>query len=250
MPTFYTTIGPFTLQSFTLFLMFSILVSAGINLAHAGKNRGKWADVYLAVLASGVIGGRAGHVLLHWEYFTYNTGEIWRLNSGGFDWHGAVFGGLIGLHLAARWQRINAAELLDSLALALPLIALAAWWGCLAANCGYGAEVDSLANYPSWMVSETRDVYGLPAPRYNTQLFGFIWSAFLFGLAAVMRWRGWLVYRQFPSILALMSLCMFIIGFWRGDYAIIIAGLRADQWVDAGILLLAISQLARNHHAA
>jgi phosphatidylglycerol---prolipoprotein diacylglyceryl transferase len=249
MPTLYTTIGPFTLQSFTLFLMLSVLISTGINLAPAGENRGKWADVYLAALIGGVIVARSGHILLNWEYFTYNTSEIWRLNSGGLDWHGAVIGGLIGLHLVARWHRINPAALLDSLALGLPLIALSAWWGCLAANCGYGAEVDTLANYPSLMVSESPDVYGLPAPRYNTQLFGLMLSLLLLGFALLLHWRGWLVYRQFSVVLALMSLGLFVMGFWRGDYAIIIAGLRADQWLDAGLLLLGMAQLARARHA-
>ncbi len=249
MPTFYTTIGPFTLQSFTLFLMISVLISTGINLVRAGENRGKWADVYLAALICGAIGARTGHILLNWEYFTYNSSEIWRLSSGGMDWHGAVIGGLIGLHLAARWYRIKPAVLLDSLAIALPLMALAAWWGCLAANCGYGAEVDTLANYPSFMVSESPDVYGLPAPRYNTQLFGLILSIFLLGFALLLHWRGWFKYRQFSVILVLMSLGMFALGFWRGDYAIIISGLRADQWLDAGLLLLGLAQLARARHA-
>lgn len=250
MPTFYTTIGPFTLQNFTLFLMLSVLISVGVNLVRAGENRGKWADVYLAALIGGAIGARAGHVLLNWEYFTYNTSEIWRLNSGGLDWHGAVIGGLISLHLSARWHRIDTAELLNSLALAMPLIALAAWWSCLAANCGYGAEVDTLANYPSFMVSESRDVYGLPAPRYNTQLFGLMLSLLLLGAALLIRWRGWLVYRQFPLILAVMSLGMFVLGFWRGDYAVAIAGLRADQWLDAALLSLGLVLLARVRHAA
>jgi phosphatidylglycerol:prolipoprotein diacylglycerol transferase len=173
-----------------------------------------------------------------------------RINNGGLDWHGAVIGGVIGLHLAARWHQISPSPLLNSFALGLPLIALAAWWGCTAANCGYGAEVDTLANYLSFMVSESRDVYGLPAPRYHTQLFGLLLSVVLLGLTVFLRWRGWQAHRQFAVILALMSLGMFVIGFWRGDYAVIIAGLRADQWLDVGLLIFATAQFVRARHVA
>ena len=249
MPTFYTTIGPFTLQTFTFFVMLSVLVSAGISLARIHENRGKWADLCLAALIVGVIGARAGHVLLNWDYFIYNTSEIWRVSSGGLDWHGAIIGGLTGLYLAARWYRINPTFLIDLLALALPLIGLATWWSCLAANCGYGAEVDTLANYPSFMVSEAPDVYGLPAPRYNTQLFGLLLSTILLMLVLVLRWRGWLQNGQFWLILTLSSLGMFVIGFWRGDYAVMIAGLRGDQWLDVALLLFGLLQLARVRHA-
>src|SRR5262245_19868109 len=69
MPTFYTTLGPLTLQTFTFFMMLSVLVSAGISLSRAGENRGKWADLSLAALVVGAVGARAGHVILNWSYF-------------------------------------------------------------------------------------------------------------------------------------------------------------------------------------
>ena len=37
----------------------------------------------------------------------------------------------------------------------------AGWWGCRAANCGFGAEVDTLANYLPLLVAELPD--GPPA---------------------------------------------------------------------------------------
>jgi hypothetical protein len=43
-------------------------------------------------------------------------------------------------------------------------------------------------------------------------------------------------------ILAFLSLGMFGIGFLRGDYAVMIGSLRADQWLDGGLLALSLWQ--------
>jgi phosphatidylglycerol:prolipoprotein diacylglycerol transferase len=248
MPGLFTTIGPVTLPTFTFALVFAILASAGVALYRARENRGELADAYLAALVGGVIGARAGHVLLNWDYFAYNQNEIWRISSGGLDWHGAVIGGLVSLYLAARWHRLSWRDLLDSLVLILPVIALAGWWGCMAANCGYGIEVDTLANYPALIVAEVPDVYGIPAPRYNTPFFGMIFSLLMLALVWLLRWQGWLIHRRFWLMLIIFSLGMFALGFWRGDHAVSIAGLRADQWLDAALVIAGAWRLWMTGH--
>lgn len=117
------------------------------------------------------------------------------------------------------------------------------WWGCLGAACGYGAEVDTLARYPAWAVAELPDVYGLPAPRWNTQVFGMALGAALLPLMALLAARGWLRGRRFWLALALLSAGMFAIGFVRADYAPTLAGLRADQWLDLILMTLALRWL-------
>ena len=241
MPDFYTSFGPLTLQTFTLALALAILASIGIGVYRTATPRGHVIDACLGALALGIIGARAGHVLLNWEHFAYNTRDIPRLYTGGLDWHGALLGGLVGLVLVTHWRRIALRPVLDALTPALPLLALAGWWGCMAANCAFGAEVDTLANYPPLLVAERPDVYGIPAPRYNTQLFGLILSALALGLAALLLWRGWLPLRRFWWVLALLSLGMFGIGFFRADFAIMVRGLRADQWLDLAVLALALA---------
>src|SRR5690606_12168503 len=157
--------------------------------------------------------------------------------AGGLDWHGAVIGGLVGLAAAARWRKLALRDMLDAFAPALPLLAFAGWLGCWGAVCGYGAEVDTLAHYPAFAAAETRDVYGLVAPRYNTRVFGMALALALLILSLVLNRRGWLKYRRFWLLLALLSAGMFGIGFFRGDYALVVAGIRADQWLDVLLLL-------------
>lgn len=235
----YTTLGPLTLPSFTLLLALAVAAAAGISLYRAPVRAGAAADCGLAALAGAAVGARLFHVVLNAGYFAGAPAEALRLSAGGLNWHGAVIGGLAGLWLAARWRGVEAAALLDRLALALPLLVFAVWWGCLGAACGYGAEVDTLALYPAWMVAELRDVYGLPAPRYNTQVFGMALGAALLPVMALAAQRGWLRGRRFWLALALVSAGLFIIGFARADYTPAIAGLRADQWLDLTLMALA-----------
>ena len=240
MPDFYTPFGPLRLQTYTLALALAVLASISMSVYRTQARRGAIIDACLGALVVGVVGARVGHVLLNWEYFAYNSREIVRIQSGGLDWHGALLGGLLGLFVVARWRRVALLPLLDALTPALPLLALAAWWGCLEANCAFGVEVDTLANYPPLLVAERPDVYGIPAPRYNTQLFGLILAVIVLALVGVLLWRGWLPVRRFWLVLALLSLGMFGIGFFRADFAVAIRGLRADQWLDLAVVALSV----------
>lgn len=245
MPTLYTTIGPWTLQTFTLFIAAAVFTSAVIGiyrtrLVSGGtfSRLGAAADTYLAALVGGVILARLGHVLLSWDYFGSNLGEAFHIELGGLNWHGAVLGGVIGLYMMARLRRMDARNLLDALTLGLPLIGLAGWWGCMASACGYGLEVPALYDHPAFTVSESPDIFGIVAPRYNTQLFGLLLALVLLALASLMIWRGWLPYRRFWLVLALLSAGMFVIGFYRGDAVTMVAGLRLDQVFDLGLLVI------------
>jgi phosphatidylglycerol:prolipoprotein diacylglycerol transferase len=245
-PSLYTTIGPWTFLTFTLFLALAIALGAVIGMRRL-ENPGAAADAYLVAALGGVIGARLFHVLLNWDYFADNLHEAANMRLGGLDWHGAVIGGMIGLFIGVRlrnkigerreaaarpYKRLDFRDLLDSLTPVLPITGLAGWWGCLASSCGYGLEVDNLSNYPAWAVSETGDVFGIAAPRYNTQFFGLILSALILLVVLILFWRGWLRYRRFWFTLALLSAGMFVIGFFRGDHVVNVAGLRGDQVVD------------------
>lgn len=244
----YTTLGPITLPTFTLLLTLAAAAAAGLLLYRAPAPAAA-ADCGLAALVGAAVGSRAVHVLLNWDYFAGAPAEALRLSAGGLSWHGAVAGGLVGLALAARWRGADAALLLDRLALALPLVVFAAWWGCWSASCGYGAEVDTLARYPVWLVAELPDIYGLPAPRYRTQAFGMALGAALLALALLLAARGWLRRRRWWLLLLLLSAGMFVIGFIRADYTPVIVGLRADQWLDLTLAALAAWRLAYPTHA-
>ncbi len=246
MPDLIVRLGPFVISTFTL----SLALGAGATFVllwgqtRSSLRMGQIADVCLGALIGAAVGGRLAHVALNWSYFSAHASEITRLSAGGIDWHGALIGGLPGCLAAARWRRVPFSLVLDSLAPALPLLMVASWYGCLAATCGYGLEVDTLARYPSWAVAETPDVYGIAAPRYNTQVFGIVLAALTLlialGLTRIRALRG----SRFWVVLALLSAEMFGIGFARGDFALSAGGLRVDQWLDLGLIALSVVAIA------
>ncbi|MCB9454097.1 MAG: prolipoprotein diacylglyceryl transferase [Anaerolineaceae bacterium] len=238
----YTQIGGTTYPTYTLLLGLSILVSAGIGLLRlrGGVAPGRLANVYLVTLVFAVIGARAEHVLLHWDHFGDNLGDITNLYTGGLNWHGAVLGGLLAVYMMGRWRGLDRVRLRDSLVLALPLIALGSWWGCGASHCAYGREVATLADYPAWVAAESADVYGIVLPRYNTQIFGMVLALAGVVFAGLLVWRGWLPSRRFWLVLALLAGGQFLIGFFRDDPMPFLAGLRADQWLDALVCAWAV----------
>ncbi len=230
----------FSLPTFGLALTLGIALSVGIGVFRSGYRLSAVIDAGLGAFAGGIVGARIVHVLLNWTYFADHLDEALHPNAGGLDWHGALVGGVIGLALVARWRRLPVRALLDALAPALPLLAFAGWLGCAAAVCGYGAEVDTLAHYPAFAVAELRDVYGIVAPRYNTQVFGLVLALLLLVLSVVLLRFDGLRYRRFWILLALFSIGMFGIGFFRGDSASVLLGLRADQWLDQLMLVLSM----------
>lgn len=240
MPYPTTQFGPIDTQTYTFLLGVSITMSMVVVTAayrrHYVTSLGAVVDVLLAMFIGGLIVGRGFHVAMNRVYFEAHTDEITRIGAGGLDWHGAVIGALVVGYGMARLRRVRWSVLLNPLALMLPVIGFAAWWGCGANHCAYGAEVDNLSNYPSFLVWEARDIFNIVAPRYATQRFGMMWCAGLLILLLVLvrldKRRTLSGVRRFALSTLLVALGTFWMGQLRGDYAVSHLGLREDQWLD------------------
>lgn len=185
-------------------------------------------DGALIALSGAALLGRAGHVLLSWDYFSLHPDEALRLDLGGIDWHGAVIGALIGLLIGARLRQFDSDKALAWCAPLVGVIGLLVWRMCAGVGCAAGVEVDTLARYPALIVAELPDRYGIVAPRWNTPLMGMFGSLIVlsFGLIAVRRrWEA----RGFWLALALMALIMLIIGAFRPITA-------AERMLDAAVI--------------
>jgi hypothetical protein len=149
-------------------------------------------------------------------------------------------GGLLGAWLVSRWQKIPLSRLLDSFALAFPIIAFCAWRGCEATACAYGMEVPTLSAYPDFAVWEGADIYGLIYPRFHTQYLGQILALNLLLIILFLHWRQVLIGYHFALILALLSVGMLAIGFLRGDSVPTLAGIRLNAFLDLFTLLFGV----------
>lgn len=237
-------IGPIPLRTYTLLIDLGLLIGLGILAWRGRAVEGRavgWVDVGIGGIVGGVIGARALHVALNWGYFHTNPVEIVQLWAGGLEWHGALAGALLTGYEVARLRRVQISALTDALALAFPVGAALAWLGCLMSSCAYGQEVRSLADHSPLVVSELRDIYGALAPRYNTQVFGVAWSLLTLAMAALLAWRGALAGRRLWAALAFYSVGALLIAGLRADPMPMWAGLRADQWLDAGVILSCVA---------
>lgn len=205
-------------------------------------------DAGLVALVAAVIGARLSYAALNAAHFADDPAAVLRLSAGGLNWHGAALAGMPAFALMIRWRGLSPRLMWDSAAWFVPVLMLGAWWGCIPAACGFGAEVETLADYPAFMVWLARDLTGTIAPRFATQPLGIV-AAFAVWLAlAVIGWRGWLVGRRFPFVLMLAASAMLALGFLRGDPAADWFGLRADQWLDVAVGGVAVAWLLAPRH--
>lgn len=244
-----TAVGPWQAQTFSLALALAILLAGAVALRLLPGRRHAALDACLLALAGGLLAARAGHALLHYEHFSRAPEDILRLESGGLEWHAGLVGALAGLWLGMRWRQLDWRALLDALAPAPALLCLGAWRGCMAAGCGYGREVDTLAHHSPLLVAELADVYGIYAPRYNTMLFGLSLGVLALLLAGLLYRRRWLPGVRLWLMLALPAGGMFLIGFLRADSVPQWGPLRSDQWLDLAVLAICALALWRGRRS-
>jgi phosphatidylglycerol:prolipoprotein diacylglycerol transferase len=235
-------VGPVVLHAYTVWMMGGILMGLGVIAWRAYRydpgSVARWLDVGIAGVVGGVIGARLLYVALDWGYFADHTGEIARISSGGMAWHGGLLIGIPAVLVAAWLRRVPLRPWTDAAALAWPLGLSAAWVACRHAGCGYGYEVQTLADWPGWLVEELPDVYGLVAPRLDVQLAGALYGEVLLVLVLILTWGDWLPGLRVWPMLALTGLGMALLGFFRADLARAIFHHRADQVFDLILLLL------------
>lgn len=209
----------------------------------AARHPARLVDLALVSLAFALVFARMEHVALNWPYFSANPGEIPSIASGGLSAHGAIAGAAIGILLAARWFKLDRRFWLNTVGFAVPIVGLAAWWGCAASGRAYGAEVANLSDSPSFLVWEASGDFLALAPRYAVQPIGMFLSVIslvLVMLGAALGAGG--ARRAGASVLLVMA-ASFFLGFLRGDPAAHLGGLRVDQWLDAVFALAGMLML-------
>jgi phosphatidylglycerol:prolipoprotein diacylglycerol transferase len=235
-------IGPITIRTYTLLLDLAILIGLGA-LAFQGRHTRestRWLDIGLLALVGGIVGGRLEHVAIHWAYFIEHLNETYQIWNGGLGWHGAVLGGLVFLRIGCSIGKTKPADLLASLSITLPLGAALSYTGCLASHCAHGREVESLAGYPPFIAAELPDLYGIVAPRLDSQLFGIVFCVVLFAASMFLVRRLKKHGVRFWLVLILLGLGSFGIGFTRGDSNPMLGPLRLDQVLDLVVTVVGV----------
>lgn len=187
-------------------------------------------DCLTGVILGALIGGRALHVILNEVYFQVHPDQIIRLD--GLEWRGAVIGGLMTLLLIAHLHRLPLSYVTDWSAPLLPLMAVAGCLGCTAGGCLVGAEVRSLADFPSWLVAETPNIYAITAPRLNLPGIGAALCTLILLLLIVVYDLKLLKGGRMWLCLLCLGLVMGGLSLFQAEYVPVWGGLRADSVLD------------------
>jgi phosphatidylglycerol:prolipoprotein diacylglycerol transferase len=224
----------------------ALLISFGVLL---WETRRSWslaqaANSALITLALGLLGARIEHVILNWKYFATVPPEILNFAAGGLSAHGAIIGAVAGGWIAVRVARNSFDPWLSTASYVICIISIAAWWGCAAVSCAYGAEVGNLSDYPTWLVWEAPGDFLMVVPRYAVQPLGAVTSTVLLCLISLSAALGVTGRHRVGLALAGALIINFMLGFLRGDPGPLMGNLRLTQVFDlmfivAGVLIAA-----------
>jgi phosphatidylglycerol:prolipoprotein diacylglycerol transferase len=201
--------------------------------------------IVLGVIPGAVLGGRLTYVLVHLDYYRANPPLIVDPSSGGLALSGAVvLGALTGIYVAGlldapigRWLDVAAVALVVGLGLGK----LAQVLG----GSGQGA-VSSVSWATAYLGPGPWGVLGPDLPAQPSQVYEALGDGVLLlvllGLGRLRAFRGGQG-RRFAVALGGWAVIRFGVAFtWRD--ATVAGGLRAEQLVDLGILLIALVALA------
>ena len=228
-------IGPLTIYSYGIMLIFAFLISTYLASKKAGAIAIEPEIIFnlsFIVLIFGIIGSRLLYVIFNVDYYIKSPLEIIKLWEGGLSWFGGFF---LGSTAAIIYIRRNGLPIYKTLDLLIPFLALGqsiGRIGCLLNGCCYGRQV-------SW---------GLYFPVHDrvlipTQLFSSLAMLFIFVILRIFQERTHRDGEILFTYLILYSIRRILIEIWRADNKLVIFGLTYFQIISIVILLLSIYKI-------
>lgn len=235
-------LGPLDVRSYGVMMLaafIAALVWMYLDRARYGFTGPQALQAGLLGFAGGIVGGRAGYVLLNLDEYAGQPASAFGLWRGGMSWHGGLAGGLLVLLLASRFLRVSFARIFD---LAAPGIAVGyalARIGCFLNGCCYGHACDL-----PWAVTfpQVSTTSAPPVPVHPTQLYA-VAGTLLFTLPVLLWTTRWLQkpFSRFLGFLVLSSIVRIVVeAFRRGATGEIYAPLPALTVAQAGSIAIII----------
>lgn len=140
------TVGPLTVYWYGIILACAVVVGL-IVIYYAFKKKQVRTEhlynLFFLLVVFCIIGGRIGHVIGNFEYYSNDPIKIITFWEGGIVFHGVLLAGLITVILYARIKRIRLWLLTDSIVLGLPLMQSIGRWGNYFNQEVYGTPSDA-----------------------------------------------------------------------------------------------------------
>jgi phosphatidylglycerol:prolipoprotein diacylglycerol transferase len=243
-------VGDWPVYSYGVLLAVAYLAALQLAVVRArreGLDGSRVMDLGIYLIIAALVGAKLMLVLVDFEYFLSQPGEILSLVRAG----GVFYGGLIAAVGVAIWLvRKYDLPLWTTADLFAPGIALGhviGRVGCLLAGCCYGRP----ASVP-WAITFTDPQaatnVGTPlgVPLHPTQLYDAGAELVILGILLATESRG----RRFPGrtfwlYILLYGISRFIVEFYRGDERGVMLGLSTSQFVSLVAVPLALLMLWR-----
>ena len=199
------------------------------------------ADVTLWLMAGGIIGARAMHVITYWktEFADQPFSEVFMVQHGGL----VYYGGLIGATLAGLgylfWKKQPVWKITDVLAPSIALGSVFGRLGCLLNGCCYGryCTLPWAVTYPEH--HETHPFGGVATPVHPSQIYDALLNLILYVFLAWLFRRRKFDGQIFATYLMVYAIFRSIAESFRGDYPAdhVHAGLTSAQLVSVPIFV-------------
>lgn len=224
-------IGPLAIHWYGLMYVVGISVGLFVSLRYAEKlgiDRDTAYAIFWPVLVGSLIGGRLYYVVqsnLGW-YLQHPT-QIFATWEGGMAFYGAVFLGAIAGFLAARWQGVPFAKVLDAAAVFIPLAQAFGRIGNLVNGdiIGYPSTLPWATQYtnPANTFVPSHSLAYQPAAAYE-----LLFSLALFAVIWFLRFRLRPPGTLFVLWLVVYSVGQFVLFFGRANI-VVLFGLKQAQ---------------------
>lgn len=181
----------------------------------------------------GIIGGRLLHILVQAPYYYRHPQEILSIRNGGLAIEGAVIVALLFLCIYSNIRRFNLLEILDIIALSVPLGEALGRIGCFLNGCCYGKPTEFFLGVKFPHLSEK---------VHPTQLYYTVVYIALFFILRMLYRRQVKTGIVFSTYILGFALIRYIIDIFRGDLPRSGLGLYPTQTI--GIVLFIIGALS------
>ncbi len=241
-------IGPFTIYTYGVLLAAAYVTGLQLAIVRARRRQldgTRVLDLGVWIIISALIGAKLMLLLVDFQYFRANPGELLSLARSG----GVFYGGLVFAVIVSIWHiRRHGLPLWTTMDVFAPGIALGhvvGRLGCLMAGCCYGKPTDL-----PWAITFTDPVaaanVGTPLniPLHPTQLYEAGAELLILGLLLAAERRG----RPFPGrtfwgYMLAYAVSRFIIEFYRGDPRGAILDMSTSQFFSLVIGPLSVAML-------